>query len=680
LHDNGGSALGGVDTSAPQYFEITIQAPYDIITAPGPGALAGAAPPVRDIHGTTTTQKYNFLAYNPNTEYNGPVRVAVGDVNGDGIADIIVAPGLAGGPLVRVFDGASGAMILQFFAYNPNTEYNGALFVAAGDLFGNGYADIITGTDVGGSPLVRIFDGKSGAMVRQFFTLPSNFFGGVRVATGDVNGDGKADLIIAAGPGGGPAVRVFDGPTGNPMPGALGLFFAYAGNFSGGVYVAAGDINGDGKADIITGPGAGGGPNVRTFDGTTGNMISGSLGNFYAFDPSYTGGVVVASADVDGDGRADLIAAIASGDGPSIRIFSGTTGNQFPSPIGSFFAYDAGFRGGLYIAAGDLNLDGKAEIVTGPGKGGGPVVRAFDVSPIVEKSFTQTPVPTSFLGGVRVAAGDVNFDGIPDTIVATGPGTTPTVRVFDGSSGAPLPGVLGSFNPFSDAPGYTGGVNIAAGDVNKDGYADIVVTPEVGGGPLVRVFDGRTGTLIRQFLAYNPNTEYNGPIRVAVGDINNDGYADIITAPEQGAPLVRVFDGQTGAMIRQFMAFDPSFTGGVNLAAGDVNGDGMADIIAAPASGMAPNVRVFDGASGAMLSGPSGNFMAYSANFTGGVTVAAADVNGDGKADIITGTGAGGGPQVNVFDAATGNIILSYMAYDPSFMGGIFVAGLRSKR
>jgi hypothetical protein len=113
------------------------------------------------------------------------------------------------------------------------------------------------------------------------------FQGPVELSTGDVNGDGTQDAIIAAGPGGGPHVRVLNGLNGNQLKG----FYAFAPTFGGGVFVASGDINHDGKADVITGAGPGGGPHVRVYDAVS-NMISQS---FFAGSPDYNGGVRVAS-------------------------------------------------------------------------------------------------------------------------------------------------------------------------------------------------------------------------------------------------------------------------------------------------------------------------------------------------------------------------------------------------
>ena len=94
---------------------------------------------------------------------------------------------------------------------------------------------------------------------------------------------------------------MFDAATGS----VLHNFLAYPDAFRGGVFVAGGDLNADGRADIVTGPGSGGGPLVRAFNGVTGA----ELRNFWAFDQAFQGGVRVAAADLTGDGHAEIIAA-----------------------------------------------------------------------------------------------------------------------------------------------------------------------------------------------------------------------------------------------------------------------------------------------------------------------------------------------------------------------------------
>jgi predicted outer membrane repeat protein len=246
--------------------------------------------------------------------FRGGVHVAAGDINGDGTPDTIVGAGPGGAPLVKIFD-ASGTEVRSFFAYEP--EFRGGVFVAAGDLNSDGLSDIIAAAGPGRGSRVRVFNGSDQRVLHDFFAYPG-FQGGVRVAAGDVNGDGVDDIVTGAGPGGGPHVKAFSGADGS----LLQSFFAYTPQFAGGVYVAAGDINGDGAADIVTGAGAGGGPHVRAFNGRNTQDLSG----FFAFDAGFAGGVRVAAGDLDGDGRAEIIAGEGPGGSGQVKIFDGSSG------------------------------------------------------------------------------------------------------------------------------------------------------------------------------------------------------------------------------------------------------------------------------------------------------------------------------------------------------------------
>jgi CSLREA domain-containing protein len=278
------------------------------------GADVGGGPEVKVYDAVTNQLRFDFFAYDPH--FTGGARVAVGDVTGDGTPDVVTGAGPGGGPQVNVYDGKTGALLRSFFAYDPH--FTGGVNVAVGDVNGDGFADIITGTGVGGGPQVNVFDGRTGALLRSFFAYEPTFRGGVNVAAGDVTGDGKADIITGTGFGGGPRVQVFDGVTGEEVLN----FFAYESSFRGGVNVAAGDVNGDGKADIVTGTGVGGGPAVSVFDGATGSQI----GRWLAFDPGFRGGVAVETADVDAAGKAEVLVAPGAGTDPVVRVLDGTTG------------------------------------------------------------------------------------------------------------------------------------------------------------------------------------------------------------------------------------------------------------------------------------------------------------------------------------------------------------------
>src|SRR5204863_166334 len=140
---------------------------------------------------------------------------------------------------------------------------------------------------------------------------------------------------------------------------------------------------------------------------------------------------------------------------------------------------------------------------------------------------------------------------------------------------------------------------------------------------------------------------YRGGVRVAVGDVTGDGIDDIVTAPGPGvAPVVKVFDGASGQQVAGFVAYD-NFLGGAYVAVGDVNGDGFADIITGAGAGGGPHVKAF---SGVVMGQQMLSFMAYASTYTGGVYVTAGDVDGDGKAEVVAGSGGRGLMQTKLFD------------------------------
>jgi hypothetical protein len=288
------------------------------------------------------------------------------------------------------------------------------------------HSNFVTGLDggMGSQPEVKAFDGVSLAVTNDFFAFNPAFTGGVRVAVGDVNGDGTPDFVLAAGAGGAPEVKVLDGTNTSTV---LADFFAYGAGFTGGVYVAAGDVNGDGRADIITGAGPGSTPEVKVFSG---NGL-GVLIDFLAYGAGFSGGVRVAAGDLDGDNHADVITGPGPGGTPNVKVFRATDALV----LDNFFAYDAAYTGGIFVGAGYVNIDGIADIVTGTDSGAEPEVKVFrngDVNSLLYDFFAYAP---GFTGGVRVAAGDVDGDGRADVITGTGSGAT-EVKSFSGANGS----------------------------------------------------------------------------------------------------------------------------------------------------------------------------------------------------------------------------------------------------
>jgi hypothetical protein len=314
--------------------------------------------------------------------------------------------------------------------------------------------------------------------------------------------------------------------------------------------------------------------------------------------------------------------------------------------------------------------------VAAAGAGAAPVVTEYNADGSVRS--TQTVFDSSFTGGVRTAIADFNGDGVPDLVVGTGPGVPTHVRVLDGKNGAELFAV----DPFEAT--FTGGVYMAAGDVNGDGAPDLVITPDEGGGPRVRVFSGTGFNLIADFLGIeDPN--FRGGARAAIGDVNGDGTGDLIVAAGfGGGPRVAAFNGVSIAsgpakLFGDFFLFEPTLRNGVFVAGGDLDGDGFADVIAGGGPGGGPRVFALSGKS--LISGnPTqlANFFAGDTGNRGGIRVAVKNLDGDAHADLVAGAGTAGGSRVTTYlgkNVPTDGAATEQLAFDavPGFAGGVFV-------
>jgi hypothetical protein len=332
-----------------------------------------------------------------------------GDGN-DVVLSALPAPGFAVGagaggvPQVNVYT-ASGELIRSFPAYG--SAFRGGVRVATADVTGDGFPDIITGAGPGGGPHVKVFDGRNFTVVREFLAYDASFTGGVFVAASYITfNDSYADIITGAGAGGGPHVKVFDGST-NAV---LDSFMAYDLSFRGGVSVAGTDAYtilhaGMSTGSIVTGPGPGGGADIRVFRGTTHELTL----EFLAYDPAFRGGVNVASHGPFYSLYAGIIppsahilagtiaTAPASGGGPDVRLF-----NADREQVGEFLAYAPAFFGGVALGMQPTATGGGLSVLTGAGPGGGPHVKAFsrDNPPALLLSFLA--FDPAFIGGVFV--------------------------------------------------------------------------------------------------------------------------------------------------------------------------------------------------------------------------------------------------------------------------------------
>ncbi len=254
-------------------------------------------------------------------------------------------------------------------------------------------------------------------------------------------------------------------------------------------------------------------------------------------------------------------------------------------------------------------------------------------------------------GPYSMAVADVNFDGLPDLIVAPGTGQVSTLQIFSGApniNGAYTGASLGTIPVYS--PNFKGGVNIAAGDVNGDGAVDLIVGPASGMlNPQIMVFNGLD--LLTTHAQLGPvfsafESGFYGGVTLGAGDLGLNGYADIVAGRStSGLPTVNVFDGKTYGLLKTFNAFSTNFKGGESVAVGDYNGDGVPDIIVGAGPGnFLPIIEVFNGATLFTQATPTifATLLAGPTTYQGGLTVQVAPVNGGDpgfvERDFIGGT------------------------------------------
>ncbi|MFA5076242.1 MAG: putative glycoside hydrolase [Patescibacteria group bacterium] len=245
---------------------------------------------VRIFDNTGQRQRGGFFTYK--AQYPGSSQILTTDIDVDGSLETLIA----GDRSVAIYNSA-GTLETTFYPYGE--KYNKGINLSFGDLNGDGTIEIITGTEKGGGPQIRVFNAQGRLINPGFFAYGSDYRGGVNVAVGDLNGDGTSEIIAGAGVGGGPQIRIFN-KDGKLLSAG---WFAFDANFRGGVNVAVGDINGDGAAEIVAAPGYGGKPEVKVYD-SRGKQ----LGNtFLAFDVGNRDGIEVMVNDINGDNQKEIL-------------------------------------------------------------------------------------------------------------------------------------------------------------------------------------------------------------------------------------------------------------------------------------------------------------------------------------------------------------------------------------
>ncbi len=523
-----------------------------------------------------------------------PATVAVGDFNVDGRLDVVSAnqnsntisilPGQAGGTLGAAVNVASGPW--------PTA-------VAVGDFNRDGKLDVVVGSEFGNTVSVHRNQTPSGGALS--FAAATSFSTGTWprfVVTGDVNGDGKLDLLTANTASDSVTVLLNQTPDG----GVAAFAAAVSYSVSPSPYsVAVADLSGDGTLDLVA-TGLLGYVTVRLGQG----------GGAFGAPTNYAVGsqprsVVV--GDVNRDGRPDLVAA--NFNASSVSVLVGQGGGVF-CPAVNYIVGTPGAPTSLAVA--DVSLDGRLDIVV-------TNQSTHKASVLLNASPANGPLsfgtPTSYgvvSQAISVDAGDFDTDGKLDLAVANS--NVNSLSVLRGTGG-------GGFGPVTNSPVSTPEF-VTKGDFNRDGKLDLVVANSNAGyaSVLLGLGGGTFGAATNNPAGISPHT-------VAVADLSGDGILDLALADYGGFGAIRVLLGQAGGTFAAAVGYPVVGHGVQGIAAGDLNGDGKIDLAVADWTMDVMCVLLGQGGGvfGAATTYPTPDNPAY---------VAMADFNQDGRLDLAT--------------------------------------------
>jgi hypothetical protein len=304
------------------------------------GDLASRKTPTASVAAAPANNTSSSGANNNSTPAAAPTASASSNKTSE---NIITNAVFKNGAFYRSFDQNGKQTRNGFFAYDNRYPAGAQIIFADIDN------DKINETLVNSNGTITIYRGTK--ILKTFQPFAGLFKGNISLAIADLNGNGQKELVIGAGAGGGPQVRIFS-TDGRLLSGG---FFAYDRNFRGGVNVTAIDYNNDGKDEIITGAGTGGGPQVRIF-----NKDGKVLGGFFAYAQTSRNGVSVAAGRISGNKEKQIITGSGPGSTPSVRIW-----DKYGKMISQFLAYDATAKSGITVSAADVDNSGQDEILAG---------------------------------------------------------------------------------------------------------------------------------------------------------------------------------------------------------------------------------------------------------------------------------------------------------------------------
>ena len=574
----------------------------------------------------------SFAAQQTLPTASGPISVTAADINGDGKPDLIVANSGSNSLSVEVNFTPPGATTLEFSGRQDFATGNQPFSVTTADVNGDGKPDLISANSGDNTVSVLLNTTAPGSGIASFATQQT-FATGIApnlVIATDVNGDGKPDLITANV--GDNTVSVLLNTT---APGAATPSFATQHTFGTGDEpgaLAAADLNGDGKPDLM----------VANINDNTVSVLLNTMpapattfdGNSFAAHQDFGTGNTpqsVTVADVNGDGWPDLISANANSD--TVSVLRNTTAPGAATPSFSTQQTFSTGDGPDTVVAADLNGDGLPDLVTANARDNTVSVLLNTTAPgATTLSFTAFQDFATGNTPRSVTVADVNGDGNPDLIVANFIDDTVSVLLNTTAPGATTP----SFAAHQDFATGSGPLSVTVADVNGDGLPDLIVENFLDNTVSVLLNTTAPGGVTSSFSTQQTFGTGNGPFYVTAADLNGDGLPDLIVANAHGGTVsVLLNTTAPGASTPSFATQQAFATGSVpeSVIANDINGDGKPDLIVTNSSDNTVSVLLNTTPPGATTP----TFATQQTFITGSspVSVAAADLNGDGKPDLI---------------------------------------------
>jgi hypothetical protein len=569
--------------------------------------------------------------------------VAVADLNGDGKLDLVVVNRNSNSVSVLLNTTAPGATTASFATHQDFATGTDPYSVAIADLNGDGKPDLAVANLSSSSVSVFVNTTAPGASTptfapKQDFATPGAF-NSVLVAAADVNGDGRPDLITSAS---GASVLL-----NTTTPGSATVSFApnqVVNNSTG--FLAVGDLNGDGRPDIV-------GSAVHGVDVLLNTTAPGAATASFALAGQFLTGTVgspeaATIADLNGDGKPDIVADDLYG----TAVLVNTTAPGAATMSFNSESFTSGFRP-FSLAVADLNGDGRPDVVVAHEKEGRPNTPSVSVllnttvlgAGTITPDFPQAATAAASSEPFSVAVGDLNGDGLPDLVVTNESSNSVSVFLNTTAPGASTP----SFAPKQD---FTTGAQpefVAIGDLNGDGLPDLAVADFGSNSVSVLLNTTAPGATTPSFAAHHDFTTGSNPYSVAIGDLNGDGLPDLVTANFNSSSVSVLLNTTAPGATTPSLAARQDFTTGITpsaVAIGDFNGDGIPDLVTANRDANSVSVLLNTTAPGAATL----TFAAHQdfATQSSPRSVAIGDLNGDGLPDLAVANSAFNANSVSV--------------------------------